>query len=205
MRQALLHDAARSLESLPWGIGSGHREIRYDGVVFLAKAAGQYVLRTVSLKDKTQPISDDLLRSLQWARCAFGAQRDLPDAIKPELIDAWDRARHSITNWFQSQRDPRARHSAIPKVQRDAIDLLQRAQTDEAYAVAEILNDGAWPLDIQKTLRSILKADSAAPTAKVNDIVALVRESGLRTAPNEPIPDIALEDVHLVCYQFVAS
>ena len=139
LRAALLMEAGRDLERLPWGIGSGHQEAATASVVFLARVGKRYVFRTLPLESSDAAIDSDLLEALTTARCTYGAKRYYPVDIRDRVYAAWDRARYSIYVYLQQMRDPATRQVPLPKAQRDAIDLLQRSNDGLAGEAIEIL------------------------------------------------------------------
>lgn len=199
LRQQLAAESKGNLEALPWGIGSGFQNPKHEAVVFLAKAGGRYVLRRTTLGSDA-PIEDDLLSCVMTARCTFGTARYLPDALRSQLYHAWGRARDDVAQWFAEQRDPRRRQAAVPKVQREAVDLLQRASDDEAWRAAEALGS-PWPIDVQRQLRAILRDTTSSDREKVVRLIAYTKERGLKALPGPVFPEVSPADVHLVCFQ----
>lgn len=198
LRAALLSEAGKDLEQLPWGIGSGHNETAKAAIVFLAKAGRRYFFREFVFKDEM--ISGDLLSALKTARCGFNAHRAYPDAIRSQVYLAWERVRLSIFASLQELRDPAKAQTTLPKAQRDAIDLLQRSSNSFASDAVERLAV-IWPTDVEKSLRQILRDEAKTDEEKSNEIVTYVAERGLRLQQVEDIPDIREGDVKLVCYQ----
>lgn len=203
LRAALLSEAGGDLERLPWGIGSGHSEAMAASVVFLAKAGKQYFFRTVPLEDvASATISGDLLAALKTARCSYAASRLYPDEIRSAVYSGWEKVRYSIYASAQELRDPARQQVALPKAQRDAIDLLARSVNGSAPAVSEILAS-TWPTDVEKSLRQILRDDSWTDEQRVEGIIDYVARRGLRAPAREDTADIREGDVKLVCYQVV--
>lgn len=202
LRTALLTEAGRDLEKLPWGIGSGHSQNNRPAVVFLAKAGGEHFFRTVFLDEGDTPISVDLLEALKLARCDYASKRVFPEAIRDAVYEAWSRARYGIHAYLQSLRDPANRRAPLSKSQRDAIDLLQRSTDADAWTTIEILAT-PWPTDVEKSLRAILKDESSADDAKCRQIITFVAERGLRPQPIKDVRDVKESDIKLVCYQVV--
>ena len=201
LRSTLMSEAGEDLVRLPWGIGSGHDEGSILAVVFLAKAGRRHYFRKVALPP--HGIESDLLDSLKAARCKFNAERVLPDALRTAIYDAWERVRHSLFAGIQEQRDPAKTQNALPKAQRDAIDLLQCSAHEAAPDAVEALT-AVWPVDVEKSLRQILRDEDANDEDKVGVIVQLVRSRGLKPQIQEEVPNIAEADIKLICYQVIS-
>jgi len=204
LRQLLVAETKESLEALPWGIGSGFQNPSTKATVFLAKAGGRYLLRKVPLVEGEVQVEDDLLRCVLTARCAFGTTRYLPGDLQLAVYRAWEKARSHIARWFADQRDPQLRQAAVPRVQREAVDLLQRADMASAWEAAEALSS-PWPIDVQRRLRAIMGNLVLADKDRVAHLISYVRERGLKAIPIPDIPNVLQDDVHLVCFQMVTN
>jgi ERCC4-related helicase len=204
LRSALLSEAGGDLENLAWGVGSGHNQAHGPAVVFLIRAGQRHFFRLVSLSSPDTTLDPDLLASLKTARCHPNARRVFPAELRPLVFDAWTRVQRSIYLQLQEQRDPAKRQSPLPKAQRDAIDVLLRANSDAATVTAEILTS-RWPTDVERDLRQILRDVSLNEALRVTSIVDYVRTRGLRAQQHEDVPDIREGDIKLVCYQVIAE
>lgn len=202
LRSALLSDAGGDLEQLPWGIGSGHDQASGPAVVFLIRAGRRHFFRVVNLAEADGTIKSDLLEALKRARCHPSAPRIYPETLRDVVYDAWERVKHSVHSQMQEQRDPANRQASLPKPQREAIDLLLRANSDEAADAAEALAS-RWPTDVERDLRHILREPEHTESQRIAALIAYVQKRGLRPQPAEEIPDIRPGDVKLVCYQVI--
>ena len=200
LRQALLSEAGRDIEKLPWGIGSGHHEGINPSVVFLAKAGRLQFFRKVVLAAET--IHTDLLDSLKTARCGFNAEREYPEELRGTIYDAWERVRLSIFTSLQELRDPAKTHTSLPKAQREAIDLLQRSANGLAADAVDVLV-AIWPTDVERSLRQILRDETITDSIKVDQIIKYIAQRGLRPQAQEEILEVREVDIKLVCYQLV--
>ena len=200
LRQALLSDAGTDLERLPWGIGSGHDRGDEPAVVFLISAGTKHFFRTASLCSADSAIGSDLLASLKMARCNPATPREYPDSLREAVYDAWKRVRYSTFAWLQEQRDPARRQGPLPRAQRQAIDLLERGNSEEAAHAAEILSV-RWPSDIEGDLREILREPESSDAERVIRLVEYVGQRGLRPQTVEEIPNVQEGDIKLICYQ----
>ncbi len=204
LRSLLLDRAAEDVEALPWGVGSGHAELptaETASVTFLARVAGRYLLRSVPI-DSAGGVSTDLLSALRVARCTFDAERHLPDEVRPHIYDLWRMVQQSIAREYERRRDPVQSRVELPKVQRDAVDLLLQVGTTESFGAAQILSSGPWPIDVGRTVRAILKDESTSRDEKAERLQVAVQERGLRASVAEEVPHITMDDVHLVCFQY---
>ncbi|MBV8581444.1 MAG: hypothetical protein JOZ86_12535 [Candidatus Eremiobacteraeota bacterium] len=202
LRSALLSDAGGDLEKLPWGIGSGHDQGQGPAVVFLVRAGRRHFFRLVNLADHAGTISPDLLEALKRARCHPAGQRVYPEDLRAVVYDAWERVKHSLHAQLQEQRDPANRQGPLPKVQREAIDLLLRANNEQAADAAEALAS-RWPTDVERDLRRILRNPDHSETQRVADLAEYVQKRGLKPQAPEEVPDVRAGDIKLICYQLV--
>jgi hypothetical protein len=202
LRSALLSDAGSDLETLAWGIGSGHDRGKGPAVVFLIRAGRRHYFRLVPLSETDGTINADLLAALKTARCDPATPRSYPDEIRDVVYDAWTRVRHSLYAQVQEQRDPATQQASLPKAQRDAIDLLQRANSEAAASATEALAS-RWPTDVERDLRAILRDEALGEPERVEQIVEYVATRGLRAETPEEVPDIREGDIKLICYQVI--
>lgn len=192
------------LRRLPWGAGSGvHRERAEPGVVFAAQVGPLRYWRFVPLLDgNTDP---SFLGGLQRARCVDGEPRLLPEDVRPRLFALWERARADMHAEHQRLCDPAERAAAVAPAQREAVALLFRADVDGAEAALAALQV-PWPRTVSTGLRRILAqlGEGAGEAEVAGRLVEFVRSEGLRGPTPEELPrPIRLEDIHLVCYQYV--
>jgi hypothetical protein len=205
LRQALVQAREGELKSLPWGIGSGFRAARTNGVVFAARAGSRVEWRFVPLE--AGELSSDRLALLGVARCSEATARHLPEDVRSRLFAMWDRARDAILADRQGELDPATRAAAVPKAQRDAVSLLFAAMMIEPAVQERVIEalQAPWPLTVSRALRVILDRADASDAAKVEQIVAYVQGEGLR-APRVPVePPVGRDDIHLVCYQVITG
>jgi hypothetical protein len=205
LRQALMAARERELRSLPWGIGSGIQSERAEGVVFAARAGARAEWRFVPLDAGS--LSADRLALLGFARCTERTPRWLPESVEDRLFELWTRARADILNARRDELDPAKRLAAVPKAQRDAVQLLLAA-TSVDLAVQEQAIEGLsvpWPPTVARALRVILDREDESQASKAERLVELVRAEGLRAPKITAEPPITPDDVHLVCYQVVTA
>ncbi|HLH73468.1 MAG TPA: helicase-related protein [Chloroflexota bacterium] len=205
LRRALLHEAREQYEELPWGVGSGFVGSGKMMVIYLSRVGRGTGARS-ELVSYTPPdsIADDRLKSLREAKCAPDTPRHYPPALRDIAIDGWERTRSAIISRYNAERDPKTRQTRLSRAQRSSVDLLQREGSAEAFAAAEALSV-PWPIDVQRSLRSILDDEGSADTAKVRSLIELVSDRGLTPPLVDDTPAIESDDVHLVCYQIVSN
>lgn len=203
LRQALMQAREGELKSLPWGIGSGFRSTKVPGVVFAARAGSRVEWRFVPLGPGD--LSSDRLALLGLARCTESTVRHVPEDVRAQLFDLWDRARDAILADRQAELDPATRAAAVPKAQRDAVTLLFAALTIEPAVQERLIEalQAPWPLTVSRALRGILDRPDASDAAKVDQIVAYVEGEGLRAPRIAVEPAVGRDDIHLVCYQVI--
>lgn len=203
LRQALMAERERELRALPWGVGSGFASDRAKGVVFAARAGSRVEWRYVPLGPDA--LSSNRLELLGTVRCARDTLRQLREGTKEELYRLWERARDEIHAEYQAEQDPARGASAVPKAQRDAVQLLLASTRLEAAAQERAIEalQVAWPPTISRALRRLLDQEGVSAEGKAEQIAEFVRSEGLRAPklPSEPL--VTRDDIHLVCYQVV--
>lgn len=206
LRRALAAGKGPELERLPWGAGSGHARASAPAVVFAARVAAEPVWRGVPL-DMGNP-TDDWLALLGAVRCGPETARQLPDAIRERLFDLWERARQQIYDAQISALDPKNRQAAVPRAQIDAVTLLQSVRLPGAADSVRALQV-PWPRTVARSLRRLLNAldrQDADADGVARQVIELVRDEGLRPPAPRPAPvRVALDDIHLVCFQVVSN
>lgn len=205
---------AARVKSLPWGSGSGlARAGGEPGFVFCARVGEhpQPQLRWVSTKslyDFREPISDTLA-CLEHAHATAEMPRILDEETHRLAYAAWDHARRHIYEQWMRATDHRNLLPALPKAMRDAADLLverepvnmTRAETDSLIEALQ----APYPPRIQAVFRAVLRTD-APDQQKANRIAEEAKRLSLeRVEPPEPLPVIAEDDIHLVCWMAVIT
>ncbi len=206
LRQALMAARERELQALPWGIGSGLESKKAQGVVFVARAGSRIEWRYVPLRAEAQ-LSGDRLALLGYVRCTPESDRHLPDEVHEDLYSLWGRARDAIFADRMAELDPATRFAAVPKAQRDAVDVLLAATTLDPLALDQIIEalSVAWPPTVARALRPILDREDESTNAKAERGAQFVRSEGLRAPELPAAVSITRDDVHLVCYQVITS
>lgn len=212
LREALDNpELARSIESLPWGSGSGMAvTIGPDttpGYVFCVRVADHPtpLFRYVNVGVDGGPmVVDDTLACLDRARPAQGwdTPRDLAEETYPSAFEAWEVAgRHVVERW-NYLADPANLAPVVPAVMRRA------AQTVQDHAIGVAIEDidravealeAPYAERILKLFRNAMTVED--PAERATRVLELVDELGLEAPPaTEPLPEINSDDVHLVCW-----
>jgi len=213
LRKALENpELARSIESLPWGSGSGMAVTvgpdATPGYVFCVRVGDHDTpqFRFVNLRtDIIDPVVvDDTLACLDRARPAdeWDTPRDLDEETYRSAFDAWEAARGHVVERWNYLADPANLAPVVPAVMRRA------AQTVRDHAIGvgiEVIDRAVEALEApyaERILRLFRNAMSAEnPGARAAMILGLVEELGLEPPPPpEPLPEINPGDVHLVCW-----
>ena len=203
LRQALMAARERELRELPWGIGSGFSSDHARGVVFAARAGSRVEWRYVPFGDGS--LSDNRLELLGIVRCTPETLRQMRESSKGQLYALWESARDAIYAARVAEQDPAQRAAAVPKAQRDAVQVLYRA-TGLQQAVQEQAIEALqvpWPPTVARSLRQILDHENASSEVKAEQVAAFVHSEGLRAPRLAPEAAITKDAIHLVCYQVV--
>ncbi|MEX2535027.1 MAG: helicase-related protein [Trueperaceae bacterium] len=200
---------SRILE-LPWTSGSGKTTVGTPGYVFCARVADdpnpryRWVPLSAEQRPDSNGIQGDTLACLAQAVSEMNTARKLPAEMKSLAYDAWKIAQKDILEEWIVATDPRSLKPAIPKPMRDAAAVLRehRPQDMSNERFHRLLDTIEAPYDT-RTQRLIRKAinDHHVPSDQVEAIIGVVEDLGLQP-PEEikPLPEITLEDVHLVCW-----
>ncbi len=198
---------AERIKTLPWGSGSGMAIAGAEpGFVFCVKVGDsqQPIFRWVGMADLDSPrIVGDTLACLSHAHADAGTRRVLDEQTHRLAYSAWAVARRNIFEEWMRATDPRELQPEVPRAMRDAANLLTthtpagtgRADADRLVA--------ALAAPYQAVFRAILRTD-APEQRKADRIAAEAQRLGLEPSPPpEPLPVIADDDIHLVCWQAV--
>lgn len=200
----------RRVTGLPWTSGTGKATNDRPGFVFCARVGDdpnpKYrwlpVNETGTLE--TENLQADTLACLSRVVSSQNEERVLPDGMRRAAYDAWAAARADILAEWEVATDPRNLKPAIPKPMRDAAELLREHRPPDMGAedFHLLLDTIEAPYDT-RTQRMIRQAmnDHVNPGDRVNAVLQVVKDLGLKP-PEEikPLPEITIEDVHLVCW-----
>ncbi len=202
---------AEQIKKLAWGSGSGKAvEGAEPGFVFCAKVGDNPDphFRYVNMADPDHPIVvADLLASLKHAYATPQTDRVLDEDTHRLAYQAWSAARQSVFETWMWATDPRNLQPEVPKVMRDAAELVRRnpppgmdqAAVDRLY---DTLN-APYAERVRKQVRSALN-DGEDAADKVAGLVEVVERLAL-TPPVEPTPLPLIDgtDINLVCWMAI--
>jgi len=202
---------AEQIKKLAWGSGSGKAvEGAEPGFVFCAKVGDNPDphFRYVNMADPDHPIVvADLLASLKHAYATPQTDRVLDEDTHRLAYQAWSAARQNVFETWMWATDPRNLQPEVPKVMRDAAELVRRnpppgmdqAAVDRLY---DTLN-APYAERVRKQVRSALN-DGEDAADKVAGLVEVVERLAL-TPPVEPTPLPLIEgtDINLVCWMAI--
>jgi hypothetical protein len=212
LRRALEDPSLRDrIEHLAWGSGSGMvRAGGERGFVFCARVGDhpQVQFRFVALRsDGALAVVGETLACLAQAQPPDGADTDrtLDDELHRDAFDAWGLAKADIEERWMAASDPRALAPEVPRVMREAVDIIRSHKPPElTQEQADNLVDAleqAFPERIQRLFRQVLRAAASEPIEQARSVAATVAELGLQPAPPpEPLPAITPDDINLICW-----
>jgi hypothetical protein len=212
LRKALDNpELARSIETLPWGSGSGMaftaEPDATPGYVFCVRVGDHSTpqFRFVNVVADGDPvIVDDTLACLDRARPPdeWDTPRDLDDETYRSAFDAWEVARGHIVERWNHLADPANLAPVVPVVMRRAAQVVR----DHVLGVdIEVIDRAVEALEapyaerILRLFRNAMSVEDLGERAAL--ILELIKELGLEPPPPpEPLPEINPDDVHLMCW-----
>ena len=131
--------------------------------------------------------------------------RVLPEDLRVGAFDAWDRARRHIHEAWMVETDPANLQPAAPKIHREIDEFLRRNRPPgiDQQRLERILDSLAAPSPrlAQNLLREVFDGEAQSPVNKATRLVETIESLGLEPhQPPEPLPPIAVDDIHLVCW-----
>jgi hypothetical protein len=215
LRRAFVERTLRErVLSLPYGSGAGMAHSgAQPGFVFCVRIADHPMpwFRYVPLDEDLQPraIAEGTTEIVsEVLACLVHADPGTPD-IEPHLDErthkaafaAWQIARDDVVAKWNFNADPANIQPVVPLVLRRAADIVRRHgkhrdDQDELVERIEI----PYPQHIRRSVGATLAA-GGSPRDIVDRLATLADEFSLASSPGpEPLPVIASEDVHLVCW-----
>ena len=211
LREALENPfLAEQIKRLAWGSGSGKAvEGAEPGFVFCAKVGDNPdpQFRYVNMADPGDPkVVADVLACLKHAYATPQTDRVLSEDTHRMAYDAWAAAKESIYETWMWATDPRNLQPEVPKVMRDAAELVRtnpppamdQAAVDRLY---DTLN-APYAERVRKQVRAALT--DPEPAMKVAALVDIVERLALTPPPEPtPLPLIDDADINLVCWMAI--
>jgi superfamily II DNA or RNA helicase len=210
-------DLKAKLEGLAWGSGTGFVSDRVspgEGPVFVFMACvgdrSERMMRVVRMGNEVSDdarVDDSTLSAFALARVKRGTERVLSEETHHTAYDAWALARDDLRDKWDLQTDPRELLERIPKVLREAADLVERVTPpgltkQDGDRVAAALR-GVYRANVQKAARAIMGSEISEED-KADELAGVVEEFGLEPEPiPDPLPEIDDEDVHLIAWMAI--
>ncbi len=225
LRAAAAHASAEmeQARALPYGSGSGFINPRFagSGYVFCIRVGegGGHPprFRFVPVDGDWGPLLDgddrpvvksDTLTALVAADPGDEtAARELSEVAYDRAFDAWEAAREDVYREWMRLTDPSNLRPDVPKALREATEMVHKhgdvLTTEDRDDLVKRLNTRP-SRRIVKTIRELVRSEEEAPAAKIRRLRQLVDEAGLQPPEiPDPLPEITLEDVHLVAWTAV--
>lgn len=205
---------------LPWGSGTGFARAgrSQPGLVFCARIGDhprpwfRYVPLTEELtvthdEQGHTVVIDDTLACLAAADPGDPATpAELSDAMYQAAFTAWTHAKRHIYDAWTYNTDPAHLQPSIPKVMRDAADLVRQHGAHLGERQDELVERLQAPYS-PRILRAVREglAQPGTPRQRVDHLADLADRLGLVRQPApEPLPPITEDDVRLVCWIAIA-
>ena len=214
LRKALQDpQVARQIKALPWGSGSGMAAApgRRPGYAFCIRVGdhARPLFRFVAMEDleSSDPaLPDETLICLDAARPAAGwnTSRSLPEHAAHRAYEAWRVARADVADKWNFMADKANLEPDVPRTLRRAAAIVRTSpppkENQEAIDRAVDTLSAPYPERTVRRFRQAMNA-STKPVVQARNILAVIKELGLEPyEPPEPLPQITLDDVHLVTW-----
>ena len=210
--------------NLPYGSGSGFvsTKIRQSGFVFCVKvgnhkapwfrfvAADSTSWTPLNKADGSPWIDDDTLTCLIAADPGEREETQvIPEVALKTVFEAWSKARQDVHQEWSKLTDWANLEPQIPKALRAAIDLVleygHKLSQEEQGDLINRLN-GRWEHAIVKSVRDILREETASDIEKVGLLQKFVKDAGLPLPVKpEPLPAVRIDDIRVVCWMAVTA
>lgn len=210
---------------LPWGAGTGFARpgAHQPGMVFCARIADHPKpwFRYVPLSPEHQPqvdesgkpiVVDDTLTCLAQADPGgFGSASLFEAALTAQgwhdaAFDAWAVAKDHIHQAWMYNADPANLSRPVPKVMRDAADVIRRhgAHLDDSQDRLLARLEAPYASRIQRAVRDVVTDSTRTGYEKADRLLALADHLGLVDQPApRPLPPIDPDDIHLICWTVI--
>jgi len=202
------------IRSLPWKAGSGiaRGKVRghvFCGVVERADGTSRVMLRFVPFGDPAAPLEKELGTCLRLIECTDHTPRHMPDDLRFGAADSWSRAQQDMHREWMYETDPANLQPRVPPVNARAAAFLKANSAgmdqSEMEQVADAL-EAPCAVREQQALREVLDRPGLDASARVRELVRVVKELGLEAStPPMPLPPIDRDDVRLLCWMAVDS
>ena len=212
---------AADIEALPWGSGSGMSLIppgvdpEFIDFVFCARVGDwkrpQFRYLRIPTGGPAQSINTATLFCLDVARPPLkeDTQRDLAESITDAVFEAWQQAQFDIVEKWNLAADPANLQQPVAKPLRNAAEVLRsnpppNLSQGEIDRIVDSIQAPYPPRTVTRFRQTLSAADDSRVAAR--NVVDLVSELGLQPyRPPDPLPEITLDDVNLVCWLAVTQ
>jgi superfamily II DNA or RNA helicase len=210
---------------LPWGAGSGfvRSGAAQPGFVFCARIADHHTPwfrylpltpeHAVQQDEEGRPIViSDTLTCLSHANppepstagiFVEAEERNQYGSLYDAAYDAWAIAKSDIHTAWTYNSDPENLAQPVPKVMRDAADLVRTVGTFLGNQQDDLVDrlEAPYPFRLQQLFRTVLNDRKLSGRERVLRLQTLADQLGLtRQEAPPPLPPITIDDIHLVCW-----
>lgn len=208
LRRAL-ERRGEEIKGLPWKAGSGLAKGTRRGHFFLARVGERRYTRFVPFDANTE-IESELGTCLRMIECPEDSPLTMSLDLKQTAFAAWQRARANIFERWSHETDPANLQPRVSKLCRQLATFLRDHPPPEMEQarVERCLEAIESPCSRRDeiALRGVFDAEYASDSAKSDAIVEAAEALGLEPfAAPEPLPPIAVDEVHLVCWMAIEA
>ncbi|MEU7255250.1 helicase-related protein [Streptomyces rimosus] len=209
----------REVEQLPWGAGSDFARATgtQPGVVFCARIGDhpRAWFRYIPLTDTYEIARTEDGRAIvvdDTLACLSAADPGSPDVspagderVFPAIYDAWACAREHIVAAWMHNADPFNLEPQVPKIMREAAQHVDRhgSHLGQDQDALKSRLQAPYSPRILRSFRRVLHT-LGTDRETVDRIADLADRLNLTPQPApDPLPEITIDDVHLVCWLFL--
>jgi hypothetical protein len=207
LRKALQR-AGKRIRTLPWRSGSGLARGPVRGHAFCARVGDRPFVRFVPFDGG--PVERELARCLRTIECTPETPRVVPDDLLRGAYSAWERARADIDAHWATLTDPANLQPRVPPLNHELAQLLR--DNPPAGVTPDRLAQYIGALDAplsrreELELRRVSGAEYTGARARAAAVAKVIDALGLEPfVPPAPLPPIAPEEIHLVCWMAVEA
>ena len=197
------------LGSLAWKIGSGMAKGQYNGFFFCAKVGKRTYLRFIG--ENNSEVIKEIGTCLRIIECTEETERKLDLDDYTNAIQAWKIAKETVYEDWTFETDPANLEPKVPKINRDVAEFLRsnpfkELETEELDKYLDII-ETPWSRRETNQLRNVFKDESTVDNSdKTKKILETIDKLGIEPIPpQETLPPIDKDDIHLVCWLAITS
>lgn len=199
----------KTIENLPWRIGSGMAKGKVAGHFFCAQVEDRVYLRFVPLAPGAEVVSE-AGTCLRLIECTERTPRVLSGPMMTRAYDAWQAARDHVFESWMYETDPANLQPKVRKLNREVAEFLRGESLSgiDQERLERCLDavEAPWSMREENQLREVWTAAFPSDAEKAVALIAEIERIGAEPfhAP-EPLPPIEKGDVHLVCWLAIES